>query len=197
MKPRFPAMRGFNGGQPKGALLHNDDSHNFPDQNRGGGPHGVRNKPAVRPSDRTGAGTRFNGRDPAPSTSLRGREVSGNPGASVGRKGGVGGSGGFDSEGRQSFTPDTRVPGHGGSPQHRERETPGDFHKRGGVGAHGQEFTPGGRQSDTGSATSTGNPGGRSYRLIAGRFKRAAMGARASGEDSHGAYGSPPVTANT
>lgn len=192
MPPKFAAMkgyRGFDGGQAKGALLHNDDSHNFPDLNSGGGPSGVRNKPSVSPRDRSGAGTRANGRDPAPSTSLRGRGGSGMP------------SGSYRSEGRDSSNPDSRIPSHGGAPQHREREIPGDFHKRGGVGAHGQEFVPGGRQSNVqragGGATSSGNVGGRSYRLVAGRFKRAAMGARASGGESRGTYGSQPVSANT
>lgn len=192
MAAKYPAMksyRGFNGAQPKGALLHNDDSHGFPDLNGGGGPSGVRNKPTVSSRDRTGAGTRTNGRDPAPSASLSGRGSSGMPSAP------------YRSEGRDSSTAETRVPGHGGSPQHREREIPGDFHKRGGIGAHGQEFVPGGRKSDVsragGAAMTSGNTGGRAYRFIAGRFKRSAMGARSTGEESKGRYGSTPVTANT
>ena len=206
MPPRFAAMKtykGYNGGAAKGSLLHNDDSifggKNRPDLNAGGGPSG--RKVSASSSDRTGAGTRFSGRDHAPSTSLRGRGGSGNPGASAGSRGGVGGSLGAPAEGRQSFTPDTRISGHGGSPQHREREIPGDFHKRGGVGAHGQEFVPGGRQSNVqrmgGGVTTPGNVGGTTYRQIKGRFTRRAMGARPSGQESRGQYGSAPVTENT
>ena len=191
MPPKFPAMKGYNGGAPKGSLLHNDDSifgsKNRPDLNSGGGPSG--RAASVPTRGRTGAGTSANGRDPAPSTSLSGRGGSGMPSAP------------FRSEGRDSSTAETRVPSHGGSPQHREREIPGDFHKRGGVGAHGQEFVPGGRQSDTsrmgGGVTTAGNTSGRAQRLIAGRFKRAAMGARSSGGDSRGQYGSQPVTSGT
>jgi hypothetical protein len=40
-----------------------------------------------------------------------------------------------------------------------------------------------------------GNTSGKAYRMIAGRFKRAAMGAKPSG--GGGKYGSPPVTSNT
>lgn len=190
MAPKFPAMKQYNGGAAKGSLLHNDDSifdrMNRPDMNRGGGPSG--RSQSVSPRQRTGAGTRANGRDPAPSVSLGGRSGSGMPSAS------------YRSEGRDSSTAETRVPGHGGSPQHREREIPGDFHKRGGVGAYGQEFVPGGRKSDTsrmgGGVTTAGNTSGRAQRLIAGRFKRAAMGARSTGGES-GRYGAAPVTANT
>lgn len=192
---RFPAMatyKGFNGAQPKGSLLHNDDSHGFPDLNGGGGPSGVRNKPSIGMRDRTGAGTKANGRDPAPTTPMGGRSGSGNPAS----------RGGFPGEARGgAFNPETRVPGHGGSPQHREREIPGDFHKRGGVGAVGQEFVPGGRKSNVGrmggGSLTAGNTGGLAAKRVIGRFKRGAMGAQASGAESRGSYGSRPVTANT
>jgi hypothetical protein len=179
-KPKFPAMSA-----PKGSLLHNDDSHNFADLNGGGGPSGVRNKPSVGMSDRTGAGTRANGRNNLPAKpSGATHSTAGNPAS----------RGGFSGEARGgAFNPDMRVPGHGGSPQHREREIPGDFHKRGGVGAMGQENVPGGHSS--GVRPSSGNTRGRSQQLIAGRFKRGAMGARSSG--SAGNYGGSPVTSNT
>src|SRR5579864_2809481 len=178
-KPKFPAMSA-----PKGSLLHNDDSHNFVDMNGGGGPHGMRNKQSASMSDRTGAGTkmsgRFGGSGSAPSGSNK--PTAGNPAS----------RGGFSGEARGgSFKPDMRVPGHGGSPQHREREIPGDFHKRGGVNAQGQENVPGGHKSSV--RPMSGNTSGRSYNLIAGRFKRAAMGARSSGTESRGQYGSAPV----
>lgn len=196
MAKRFPAMatyKGYNGAAPKGSLLHNDDSIfgriNQPDQNRGGGPSG---RSSGAGTGGTGAGSGKNGRDPAPSTSLSGRAGSGNPAS----------RGGFSGEARGgAFQPESRIPSHGGSPQHREREIPGDFHKRGGVAAHGQEFVPGGRKSNVqrmgGGVTTAGNTSGLAHKRIAGRFKRVAMGARATGAESRGAYGSKPVTANT
>jgi len=188
MAARFPAMKsykGFNGGSPKGALLHNDDSHNFTDPNSGGGPVQKPSNPSSHVRGSFGAkGQASQGRGLA-----GGRGSSGMPSAP------------YRSEGRDSSSPESRVPGHGGSPQHREREIPGDFHKRGGVGAYGQESVPGGSKSDVrrmgGGVTTAGNTSGRSHRLIAGRFKRAAMGARSTGAESRGQYGSAPVTANT
>lgn len=171
----------------KGSLLHNDDSHGFTDLNGGGGPHGMRNKPSMPMRSRSGAGTKANGRNNLPSKpSGATHSNSGNPAS----------RGGFNGEARGgAFKPETRVPNHGGSPQHREREIPGDFHKRGGVGAQGQEFVPGGRATTV--KPNAGNTGGRAYNLIAGRFKRASMGARPSGAESRGQYGSQPVTSNT
>lgn len=204
MPPRFPVTKTYNGGAPKGSLLHNDDSifgrMNRTDMNRGGGPTGA--KASVSQNARTGAGTRANGRDPAPSHNFGGgRGSSGNPGASAGTRGGVGGSG-ISGEARGgAFSPETRIAGHGGSPQHREREIPGDFHKRGGVGAHGQEFVPGGSKSNLqrmgGNVTGSGNTSGTTHRQVAGNFKRKAMGARASGGENRGSYGAPPISANT
>jgi len=179
-RPKFPAMSA-----PKGSLLHNDDSHNFADLNGGGGPSGVRNKPSVSPRDRTGAGTKANGRNNLPTKPS---------GATHSNSGNPANRGGFKGEARGgSFNPEARVPGHGGSPQHREREIPGDFHKRGGVGAQGQENVPGGHSASV--RPSSGNTSGRSYKLIAGRFKRAAMGAH--GQAPAGSYGAAPVTQNT
>lgn len=177
----------------KGSLLHNDDSHNFADLNGGGGPSGVRNKPSMPIKSRTGAGTKANGRNNLPSQPS---------GATHSKASNPASRGGFNGEARGgAFNPEARIPSHGGSPQHREREIPGDFHKRGGVGAHGQEFVPGGRKSNIqrngGATVTSGNTSGRAYNLIAGRFKRAAMGAKASGAESRGAYGGAPVTSNT
>lgn len=184
MAAKFNAMQ-----VPKGSLLHNDDSifghKNQLDQNGGGGPHGTRNKPAVSTSQRTGAGSGANGQRGPAKPSGATHATASNPAN----------RGGFNGEARGgSFQPEARVPGHGGSPQHRERETPGDFHKRGGVGAQGQEFVPGGHSSSV--QPSSGNTSGQSYKMIAGRFKRAAMGARGGGQSS-GNYGGAPVTANT
>ena len=189
---RFPAMKlarghkGFSDGQPKGALLHNDDSHNFADSNNGGSPlpRGSNPSPhsrggfAAKGQESQGAGLGGSSRSSAGNPASRGGSVS-----------------------ARSGQPESRVPGHGGSPQHREREIPGDFHKRGGVVAHGQEFVPGSHKSDTsrmgGGSQGSGNTSGRSYNLIAGRFKRAAQGARGGGSEMKGQYGSAPVTSNT
>jgi hypothetical protein len=53
-------------------------------------------------------------------------------------------------------------------------------------GGHGTNVQP-----------SSGNTSGRGYQLIAGRFKRAAMGSRSSGSESRGSYGGTPVSSNT
>lgn len=179
-KPRFPAMSA-----PKGSLLHNDDSHGFTDLNGGGGPTG--RAASASPRQRSGAGTGANGRNNLPSKPSGATHPTAQNPAN---------RGGFRGEARGgAFTPEARVSGHGGSPQHREREIPGDFHKRGGVGAQGQENVPGGKSTRV--RPSSGNTSGTSYRMIAGRFKRAAMGARGGGAESRGSYGAAPVTQNT
>jgi hypothetical protein len=183
MPAKFAAMQA-----PKGSLLHNDDSHNFADLNKGGGPHGVRNKPTVSSHGRGGFGSKG---QQSKGKGLAGRGshyTSPNPGSNLAIPGEARGG---------AMRPESRIPGHGGSPQHREREIPGDFHKRGGIGAHGQEGVPGGRKSNVGPATSVGNVGGTTQRQIAGRFKRRAMGARATGQESLSSYGSLPVRSNT
>jgi hypothetical protein len=176
-RPKFPAMSA-----PKGALLHNDDSHNFPDPNSGGGPLSEGSNPPAHTRGGFGAkGQRGHGsglggsaRPNAPNPASKGG------GASIG-----------------AMQPEARISGHGGSPQHGERHH-GDYHFRGGLMAHGQEHVPGGHKTEVPSHIhAQSNPSGRSYKLIAGRFKRAAMGAKASGSESRGAYGGAPVTANT
>lgn len=196
MPAKFPVTQA-----PKGSLLHNDDgifgNMNRPDMNRGGGPHGMRNKPRVTQSQRTGAGSRANGRNNLPAKPS---------GATHARAGNPASRGGSNAEARgrgAGVASESRVPNHGGSPQHREREIPGDFHKRGGVGARGQDSVPGGRSANVSrnvsgaGPTGSGNTSGKAYNLIAGRFKRAAMGARATSGESRGAYGGAPITANT
>jgi hypothetical protein len=174
MPPKFSAMK-----MPKGAYIDNEAHHNFTDMNGGGGPHGMRNKPSMSMRSRSGAGTNANGRDPAPSTSMNGRGSSGMPSAP------------YRSEGRDSSMPDMRVPSHGGSPQHRGGAGSGT-----GFGDFGKSNVPN-DYSHANPQPSSGNVSGRSHRLIAGRFKRAAMGARSSGSESKGSYGAAPVTANT
>lgn len=179
-RARFAAMTA-----PKGSLLHNDDSHNFTDPNSGGGPLPVGSSPSAHKRGGFGAkGQQSKG------SGLAGAHhpVSPNPARHSITNPGPRGA---------AFNPESRIPGHGGAPQHREREIPGDFHKRGGVGARGQQHTVHDYSHDTQVRPSGGNTGGRSYKLIAGRFKRAAMGTRSSGSESHGQYGSAPVNENT
>lgn len=152
----------------------NDSRHNLTDDNRGGSPRNVgKNIPTPQ---RGGFGQ--NGRD----------KVTGGTGMSGGRSG----SGNPASRGGTrigSMQPETRIPGHGGSPQHKGGAGSGRN-----FGVSGQQGVPSGRHSDP--RPGAGNTSGTSYRMIAGRFKRAAMGAKpTSGSD--GKYGGSPVTANT
>lgn len=168
--PRFPVFK------PKGAIdiPGNDDRHNFQDPNSGGGP---RSMPKPVPGSARGGfghkGQRVHVRAQMP----RGRGPAGNP-ASRGSQPGA-------------MRPDQRISGHGGSAQTGAR-MPG-FQARGGMGASGQSDLPSYPKSSP--QPSAGNTSGRSYRLIAGRFKRAAMGAKPTGDG--GKYGSNPVSANT
>jgi len=168
--PRWAAMTA-----PKGSMIapSNDTRHNLTDSNKGGSPR-PGDRP-IPPALRGGVG--HNGRDiVAQRASMRGaRSGSGNPAA---RAGAV-----------QHETAQTRVPGHGGSPQGAQR-----FPAAHQFGKSGQKGVP--SYTHTNPKASAGNTSGRSYRLIAGRFKRAAMGARAS-QGSTGKYGGQPVTANT
>ncbi len=166
---KYPAMMA-----PKGSLLHNDDTHNFTDPNSGGGPRAVGKR--VPHSQRGGVGHGGQRSHGSPSGSPR--PTTPNPA----------GRGSVPAK----FHPERRVPGHGGGPQMK-----GDFELRhhGGFGHSGQRDVPG-NQGHAHPQPGAGNTSGRSHRLIAARFRRAAMGARTSGKEN-GKYGSPPVTANT
>ena len=196
---------------PKGGMTNpsNDTRHNRVDPvNRSGGPigrfagrgtgsnpgsqAGVSRTAQTPMSSRGGFGQQ--GRDKQyASASIRGTKgSSGNPAS----------RGGFNGEARGgSFQPQARVAGHGGSPQVRERHG-SNFALRGGFGSSGQ-----GRDNKhamgslpnygpTNPSPASGNTSGRSYRLIAGRFKRAAMGASAS-QGNSGSFGGGPVSTNT
>jgi len=159
----------------------NDSLHNLTDPNRGGGPQGGKNfRGGVPASNRGGFGHQGRDRVHTPASMARGRGSSGNPAMRGGNPGG-------------SFKPDARIPGHGGSPQHR-----GGAGSGANFGRPGQSGVPGG--NPTQPRPGAGNTGGRSAKLIAGRFTRRAMGARPSQGDSMGSrgkYGSPPVSTNT
>jgi hypothetical protein len=166
MKPRFPAIAG------QMDVPGNDSKHNKLDLNRGGGTRAMQKR--IPPAQRGGTG--HNGRDITPRASMSGgRSGSGNPAS---RGGSVG-----------SFTPEARISGHGGSPQERGGAGTGT-----GFGDSGQRGVPTGRASNP--QPGSGNTGGTTYRMIAGRFKRSAMGARAS-QGSTGNWGGSPVTQNT
>lgn len=170
MAARYPAMMA-----PKGSLIAgNDDRHNLTDDNSGGGPRdvGMRMPPAKR------GGMGHNGQMATQHASMMGgRGSAGNPASRGGQT-------------IHAMQPETRVPNHGGSPQHKGGQP---VASRGGFGQHGQKGVP--QYSHSQPGPGAGNTQGRSYRLIAGRFKRAAMGAKPSG--GGGKYGSPPVSANT
>lgn len=171
MRPKFPAIAG------QMDVPGNDSKHNKLDLNGGGG---TRHIPAHIPPAKRG-GTGHQGRDivthRAPMSG--GRSGSGNP-ASRGATPG-------------SFHPEARIAGHGGSAQGKSaglRSNSG-----GGFGGpNGQQGVPSGAHADP--QPGQGNTSGTSYRMIAGRFKRSAMGARGS-QGSSGNYGGSPVTQNT
>lgn len=151
---------------------NNDSRHDNVDPNQGGSPLGGARK-KVPPAQRGGfghQGQRVVSRAPMGG----GRSGSGNPasrgGSSIG-----------------SMSPQARIPGHGGSPQKGNLQVPRQF------GKPGQAGVPGGKPTQP--PPGPGNTSGRSYALIAGRFKRAAMGAKPSG--GGGKYGAPPVSSNT
>ena len=168
---------------PKGAKLDNDASHAFKDPNGGGGPAApvVRNFKNVPVASRGGAYQ--DGRDKQyANTSIRGT-VSG--------KGNPANRGGMPSVGRQSFPSESRVSGHGGSPQVRDNMD--TVAKRGGFGNSGQVGVPGVR---TNPKPGAGNIGGRMAKRITGRFNNKSKGPRATG--TVGSYGDrAPVSANT
>ena len=165
MGPKFPAIA-------ERAINGNDDRHNLPDSNAGGSPRGGKGTLPIAPAQRGGFGQQ--GQRKTVNASMGGgRSGAGNPASRGGSAIG-------------SMQPHARVPGHGGSPQKGNLNVERQF------GKSGQSGVPGG--NPTQPPPGAGNTSGRSYRLIAGRFKRAAMGAKAS---SGGSYGAPPVTSNT
>jgi len=177
MPPRWPV---FSKGRID--IPGNDDRHNLADANRGGSPRGQAGASQSRVPVPQRGGTGTNGRDKVfVSAGMGGaRSGSGNPAS----------RGGFSGQARGgNFQPEARVSGHGGSPQHRGGAGTGAQ-----FGRPGQKGVPGGQP--THGPAGAGNTNGTAYRRIAGRFKRAAMGARPTSSNS-GKYGSPPVSANT
>jgi len=170
--------------QPKGAKLDNDNSHGFTDPNGGGGPAApvVRNAKSISNAHRGGpyqSGQRQHSR-----TGIHGgRGGTGNPA----------GRGNVSPVGRQSFTPETRVPGHGGSPQQRTNLPP--VAGRGGFGNEGKTGTVN-QYRNANPKPGTGNVAGRMATRITGRFNNKSKGSKATG--TVGSYGDrAPITANT
>jgi len=164
---------------PKGSLLHNDAEHGFSDPNQGGGPT-KRTVRSIPPARRGGSGHHGQRGPSAPRGG--GRAPSGNPAS---RGGNVG-----------SFTPESRIPGHGGSPQHRGRVGTG-AHNHGGFGHSGQKSVPSYPHSNP--RPGPGNVSGRMHRRIAGEFRNFTKGrGRSSSADTgtRGSWGSPPVDSN-
>lgn len=162
----------------------NDSRHNFTDPNKGGGPRGGAGTKKIAPAQRGGTG--HNGQRVHMRAGMSGaRSGSGNPAS----------RGGFSGQARGgAFTPDKRVPGHGGAPQMRNGQGMGPSMGGGFGSGNGQAGLP--NYGPSNPQPTSGNTSGRSYKLIAGRFKRAAMGAQAN-QGSNGSYGSAPVTSNT
>jgi len=163
-------------------LPGNDSKHNKTDLNRGGGP-AFRNRKKVPPKHKGGFGQHGQQRFvKAPMGG--GRGSSGNPA----RRGAVPG----EARGA-SFTPEQRVPGHGGSVQTRSNIPPPA--NRGGFGHSGQQGVPGVR---TNPQPDAGNLGGRMAKRIGGRFKQDTKGSRAgSAAPAGGKWGGPPVRLDT
>ncbi len=166
--------------QPKGAKLDNELSHNFTDPNSGGGPAApvVRNAKPIPPAHR--GGPYQSGQRQYARTSIHGgRGGSDNPAT----------RGGFPVH----MTPDTRVPGHGGSPQTRSNIPPPQG--RGGFGHSGKTGTVN-QYGNANPQPGAGNMSGRMAKRITGRFNNRSKGAKATG--TVGSYGDrAPITANT
>lgn len=157
-KPRYPVTSG-----PAGSVLHNDDSHGFPDPNGGGGPNPTSNR--IPPNRRGGTG--HPGQRPTPRVGMGGgRGSSGNPASRGGTP--------------VHMRPNTRVPGHGGSPQTRPgRNMPRNF------GSSGQKNVP--SYPHANPTPGAGNLAGRMAKRIAGNFT----------QKTKGKFGAPPVSLAT
>lgn len=169
---------------PKGAKLDNDSSHNFADPNGGGGPAApvVRNAKPIPNAHR--GGPYQSGQRQYTSTSIRG---------TVGGKGNPAGRGNVSPVGRQSFPSETRVPGHGGSPQQRTNLP--SVAGRGGFGNDGKSRTVN-QYANANPKPGAGNVGGRMATRITGRFNNKSKGTKSTG--TVGSYGDrAPITSNT
>jgi hypothetical protein len=187
-KPKYPLVSVGSVGADTD-IPGNDSKHNFPDMNGGGGPRGTSTR--IPPKSRGSFGTHGQ-KNYSGGTMGGGRSGTGNPA----------GRGGFRGEAQGgSFHPESRIPGHGGSPQRGDTMEPS---RGGGMGkpAHGpgmvNRHAPA-RVSQYNQAhprIGTGNTAGTASRRVQGHFNRKSMGAKGN-TGMKGAYGGTPVTANT
>lgn len=172
MGAKWPAMQ-----VPKGAKIDgNDDRHNIADDNGGGSPT-LASRKSVPDAHR--GGPYQSGQKQYRTTSISGtRGSAGNPAS----------RGSLPPVGRQSTPSETRVPGHGGSPQTRGLQVQRQF------GKHGQDGVPSYPHSQP--QVGAGNVSGRMAKRISGRFNNKSKGAKSGG--NVGSYGDrAPITANT
>jgi hypothetical protein len=155
----------------------NDDRHDRPDFNRGGGPT-TRTRKKVAPKDRGGFGQHG-----------QRRFVKAGMGGGRGSSGNPADRGSVRPVGRQSFPSETRNPNGGGGPQ--VRDSMGTVANRGGFGHSGQQGVPGVR---TNPQPGAGNVSGRMAQRVTGRFNQASKGSKAGSVGrSAGKWGGPPV----
>jgi hypothetical protein len=161
--------------QPKGAKLDNDAHHGRRDPNGGGSPT-ITNRKMV--PDASKGGAYQSGVKQYANTSIHGgRSGTGNPAS---RAGAI-----------QHDTADTRVPGHGGSPQQRSNMPP--VTGRGGFGNDGTAGLP--SYGPSNPQPGAGNLSGKMATRIVGRFNNKSKGANATGVV--GSYGRNAITSNT
>lgn len=171
MHPMFPvvpmASQGVNPG--------NDSRHNKVEPtNRSGGP-GLRNRKKVPPAVRGGFSQHGQARTDQARNSPHGKS-RGSSGIPASRGGTP-----------VHFRPESRVPGHGGSPQHRGGAGSGaNFGQDGKAGVVNQypNANPG--------PAGPGNTGGRMHRRIAGNFRQKTKQSSSGGLS--GAFGAMPIT---
>lgn len=173
MQPMYPAVEARSQGINPG----NDSRHNKVEPtNRSGGPS-TRTRRMIPPKNRGGFSQHGQARHDEAANSHRGatRGSSSNPAGRGSRP--------------VNFTPHTRVPGHGGSPQGPGRGSVSPS-RRGGFTAFGKDKVP----NDYGHARpklKAGNTSGRMAKRISGRFQQDSKGSRAMGIT--GAFGGAPV----
>lgn len=163
MAAKWPALT-----VPKGAKIDgNDDRHNLSDDNGGGSPTLASRKTV---SDAHRGGPYQSGQRQYATTSISGtRGSSGSPAS----------RGSLPQVGRQSTPSETRVPGHGGSPQVRPMTVKRQF------GKNGQDGLPSYPHSQP--QPGVGNTGGKMAKRITGRFNNSSKGSKSGG--NVGSYG--------
>lgn len=140
----------------------------FKDPNQGGGPGSATGGASIQQRGSSGAVPR----QPTRTRASRGKPSRGNPASRGGSP--------------VHMTPHSRIPKHGGSPQHR-----GGSGSGANFGRSGQSGVP--SYPHANPQPGVGNVGGQTSKMISGRFKRSAMKTSGGG----GGYGGSPVSLNT